>query len=218
MGLCYFCRSKNPFETSRGINMSSEALTRRLFLQGSGTLAGSTMMRAGLPAIFAASQAACTAKDEAAAFENISNAEAREIIAIAARILPTTDTPGATEAGAVYFFDQAFGTFFAGLAGPVRSMLGEFQSGIAARYPGAQRFSDLDETDQDGYLESVEDSDFFHEMRFLTLAGVFGMARYGGNRDDIGWKLVGMDGPPHAWLHPFGDYDAEYAEDPQNGN
>jgi hypothetical protein len=190
--------------------MSSDALTRRMFLQGSGTLTGSIMMRAGVPAFIAVSQAACTAKEEAAAFENITNAEAREIIAIAARILPTTDTPGATEAGAVYFFDKAFGTFFAELAGPARGMLAGLQSGVSSGYPGAELFSDLDSADQDEYLQSVEQTPFFQGARFMTLAGVFGMSMYGGNRDNVGWKLVGMDGPPHAWLPPFGYYDTEY--------
>jgi len=190
--------------------MSRDELTRRFFLQGSGTLVGSTLMRAGIPAFAAVSQAACTAKEEAAAYENITNAEAREIIALAARILPTTDTPGATEAGAVYFFDRAFGTFFARMAGPARGMLAGFQAGVAAAYPGAQVFSDLSESDQDTYLKSVENTPFFFGLRFLTMAGVFGMSMYGGNRDNIGWKLAGMDGPPHAWLPPFGYYDTEY--------
>ena len=202
--------------------MGNDALTRRMFLQGSGTLTGSIMMRAGIPAFIAVSQAACTAKEEAATFENITNAEAREIIAIAARILPTTDTPGATEAGAVYFFDKAFGTFFADLAGPARGMLAGFQSGVASAYAGAEIFSDLDVVDQDAYLKSVEKTPFFQGARFMTLAGVFGMSMYGGNRDDIGWKLVGMDGPPHAWLPPFGYYDTEYLEaqqgEQQNGD
>ncbi len=199
--------------------MSSETLTRRLFLQGSGTLAGSTIIRAGIPTFIAVSQAACTAKEEEAAYENITNAEAREIIAIAARILPTTDTPGATEAGAVYFFDKALGTYFASLAGPARGMLAQFQAGISGRYPGAEIFSDLDEADQDGYLTSVEATPFFQGFRFLTMAGVFGMAMHGGNRNDIGWKMIGMDGPPHAWVPPYGYYDAAYAaeQEQQNG-
>lgn len=190
--------------------MSSDALTRRMFMQGSGTLVGGVMMRAGVPAFIAVSQAACTAKEEAALFENITSAEAREIIAIAARILPTTDTPGATEAGAVYFFDKAFSTIFASMKAPARGMLAGFQSGVPAAYPGAQIFSDLDEADQDEFLKSVEQTPFFQGARFMTLAGVFGMSMYGGNRDNIGWKLAGMDGPPHAWLPPFGHYDAEY--------
>jgi len=195
--------------------MSSDALTRRLFMQGSGTIAGSVMMRAGIPAFVAVSQAACTAKEEAAAYEQLTSAEAREIIAIAARILPTTDTPGATEAGAVYFFDKAFGTFFARMKEPARGMLAGFQSGVAAAYPGAELFSDLDAADQDEYLKSVEQTPFFQGARFMTMAGVFGMSMYGGNRDNIGWKLVGMDGPPHAWVHPFGHYDTEYAAEMQ---
>ncbi len=201
--------------------MSSDALTRRFFLQGSGTLAGSMLMRAGIPAFVAVSQAACTAKQESAAFENITAVEAREIIAIAARILPTTDTPGATEAGAVYFFDKAFGSFLSEATGPSRALLAEFQSGIAAAFPGAQVFSDLSESDQDTYLTSMENTPFFSGFRFLTMAGVFGMAMHGGNRDNIGWKMVGMDGPPHAWVAPYGYYDAEYtaeqARRQQNG-
>lgn len=190
--------------------MSNESLTRRLFLQGSGTVAGNIMMRAGIPTFMAVSQAACTAKEEISDYENLSSAEAREIIAIAARILPTTDTPGATEAGVVYFFDKAFGTYFASMKDATLAKLAEFQAGVPAAYPGAEQFSDLDTADQDEYLQSVEQTAFFQDVRFMTLAGVFGMSVHGGNRDNIGWKLVGMDGPPHAWRHPFGHYDTEY--------
>ena len=197
--------------------MISEELTRRTFLQGSGTFVGSTLLRAGVPAVAAVSQAACTARDEGASFETITIAEAREIVAVAARILPTTDTPGATEAGAVYFFDKALGSFFADSLEYGRMQLAEFQSGIAQAYPGAERFSDLDEADQDAYLKTQEQSPFFQGARILTIFGVFSMSRYGGNRDNIGWKLVGMDGPPHAWSYPFGYYDTEYMEEQQSG-
>ena len=197
--------------------MSIEALTRRLFLQGSGTVLGTAMMRAGVPAFIAASQAACSAREDAATYRTLTSDEAREIIAVAARILPTTDSPGATEAGAVYFFDTAFSTFFANMAEPARQMLAGFQAGVAARYPGAEFFSDLDADDQDEYLRSVEQTPFFQGARFMTLAGVFGMSMYGGNRENIGWKLVGMDGPPHAWAAPFGYYDAQYMEQQAGG-
>ena len=197
--------------------MISDAVTRRIFLQGSGTFVASTLMRAGVPALAAVSQAACSARDESAAFEIISSAEAREIIAFAARILPTTDTPGATEAGVVYFFDKALGSFFADTLEYGRMQLAEFQSGIAEAYPGAERFSDLDEEDQDAYLKMKEQSLFFRGARILTIFGVFSMSSYGGNRDNIGWKLLGMDGPPHAWSYPFGYYDAAYMEEQQNG-
>lgn len=197
--------------------MINEELTRRVFLQGSGTVAGSVLARAGIPAFTAAIQAACTARDEGAAFEIITNAEAREFEAIAYRIFPTTETPGAREAGVIWFIDKTYGSIYADFLKDDRKKLADFQSGIAAAFHGAELFSDLDEIDQDSYLTGHENTEFFETVRFKTLAGVFAMASHGGNRDDVGWKLLGMDGPPHAWSYPFGYYDAEYAEQQNNG-
>jgi hypothetical protein len=197
--------------------MISEELTRRVFLQGSGTVAGSVLARAGIPAFVAATQAACTARDAGAAFENITSAEAREFEAIASRVLPTTDTPGAREAGAIWFIDNTYGSIYADFLANDRALLADFQSGVAATFAGAELFSDLDEADQDTYLKSRERTEFFETVRFKTLAGVFGLSSWGGNQDNVGWKLVGMDGPPHAWSYPFGYYDAEYMKEQQNG-
>ena len=197
--------------------MINDELTRRLFLQGSGTVAGSVLARAGIPAFIAATQAACTARTEGAAFENISSAEAREFEAIAARIFPTTDTPGAREAGVIWFIDKTYGSIYEEYLADDRALLADFQSGVAAMYSGAELFSDLDEADQDTYLKSRERTEFFETVHFKTLAGVFGSSSWGGNQNNIGWKLVGMDGPPHAWSYPFGYYDAEYMKERQNG-
>ena len=197
--------------------MIRKELTRRFFLQGSGTVAGGVLARTGLPAIIAATQAACTARDQNAAFENITSAEAREFEAIAARILPTTDTPGAREAGVIWFIDKTYGSMYADFLAGDRTMLADFNSGVAAAFPGAELFSDLDEADQDSYLAGRQNTEFFETIHFKTLAGVFGMASYGGNREDVGWKMLGMDGPPHAWSYPFGYYDAEYTEEQKNG-
>ena len=197
--------------------MSRIELTRRFFLQGSGSIAGSTLLKAGVPAFIALSQSACSARDASAAFETISAGEGRELEAIAARILPTTDTPGAREAGAIWFIDKAYGSVYAEYLAADRALLADFQSSVADAHPGAKNFSDLDEADQDAYLTSHQDTEFFNNIRFMTLAGVFGIATWGGNRNDIGWKLVGMDGPPHAWTPPFGHYDAEYMEAHKDG-
>lgn len=197
--------------------MIDEQLTRRIFLQGSGTVAGSVLARAGLPALIAAAQSACTAREEDAAFENIPAAAAREFLAIASRIFPTTDTPGAREAGVIWFMDKTYGSIYADFLEGDLAALAEFQSGISTAFPGAELFSDLDESDQDDYLTTHHNTEFFETLRFKTLAGVFAMASYGGNRDGIGWKLLGMDGPPHAWSYPFGYYDADYMEQQNNG-
>jgi hypothetical protein len=40
---------------------------------------------------------------------------------------------------------------------------------------------------------------------------MFSNPSYGGNRDEVGWKLIGFEAP-HPWQPPFGYYDADYAE------
>lgn len=187
--------------------MNGDNLTRRLFLQGS---AGTAFARTGIAGLIALAESACTARDEGVAFATLSPAEAREFEAIAARILPSTDTPGAREAGVIRFIDKAFGSFGADYFAFAQEGLASFQATIPDSFPEAQKFTDLGEEDQDRYLQTQQDSEFFGLMRFLTIMGFFSMSKYGGNRNDAGWKLVGLDGPHHAWQPPFGYYDAEY--------
>ncbi len=180
--------------------MPGDKLSRRTFLQGSSALA-----------IFALAEAASAARDENAAFEILTPYEARELDAIAARILPTTDSPGAREAGVIYFMDKALGSFMSDELGSIRSGLAEFESGISGT------FSELSEAGQDKYLRTRERTHFFNRVRFMTIAGFFGMSSYGGNRSQIGWKLIGFDGHRGAWQPPFGYYDAEYMRGEQDG-
>lgn len=179
---------------------------RRDFLKGGAALAGSSLMRLSAPSLAALAQAACSAREEAAVFEILQPEEAREFEAIAARILPTTATPGAREAGVIWFFDRSFATFNASSLEFARSALAEFLAGIE----GGAIFSALDEAAQDAYLETQDQSEFFELMHFMTLCGFFAMSKYGGNRDDVGWKLIGMEPGMRAYESPFGYYDAEY--------
>ena len=195
-----------------------EDLSRRLFLQGSGTVAGAALMKVGIPGVLALAQTACSARDADAGFKILSTTEAREFEAIAARILPTTDTPGAREAGAVWFMDTVYGSIFARDLPRDRAALKAFQGGVEQDFPGVHRFSDLAEADQDTYLASREQTAFFQNMRFLTIAGVFGMSLWGGNRENVGWKLIGMDTPPHGWQPPFGYYDKQHMEEAERGD
>ena len=195
--------------------MHDGKISRRRFVQGSGALAGTSMLRLSAAAVLATAQAACSARDEGAAFTTLSADEARELEAIAARILPTTDTPGARDAGVIYFFDNALGTQEAQMLPPLRGMLPQFEAGIMARFPGAKRFSDLEPVDQDAWLSELEDTPFFSMVRALTLIGFFAMEKYGGNKDHLSWELIGFAGHGVA-TPPFGHYDAEYmAENPE---
>ncbi len=198
--------------------MNDSDLSRRLFLQQGAALASTSWARLVLPSLATLSQAACSARDESPAdvevvFSTLGAEEAVELEAIVARILPATDTPGAREAGVIHFLDQTFATFNAPMLNPARGGLKQFQSGIA----NGAAFSTLTEAEQDAYLETQQDTPFFGMIRFLTLCGFFGMSKYGGNKDDIGWKLMGADPNVHVYTSPFGFYDAEYLKENPNG-
>ena len=193
--------------------MSANDLSRRLFLQQGAAAAGTNWARLVLPSLAALSQAAAAAKDDQAPFTTLAEPEAREIEAIAARILPDTDTPGAREAGVIYFFDQTLATFNAPMLNPLRGMLQQFQGGI----DGGTTFSALNDADQDAYLETQSETPFFGMVRFLTLCGFFGMEKYGGNKNGAGYRLVGMQPHTHVYTSPFGYYDAEYLKENPNG-
>jgi hypothetical protein len=189
--------------------MHNDDTSRRDFLRGGVTLAGGSMLRFTVPGIAALAQAACSAKDESKAFAILTTSEAIEFEAIAARILPTTATPGAREAGVIWFFDQTFGTFNADNLQFARSGLAEFQAAVES----GVLFSDLGEADQDAFLTTQEHTPFFDMTWFMALSGFFGMSKYGGNRNDFGWKLIDVDPGMHAYQSPFGYYDAEYMKE-----
>ncbi len=195
--------------------MNNNGVSRRFFLKG--TLASGSAVRLSTPAVLAVIESACSARDESASFEFLSQSEAREFEAIAARILPTTDTPGAREAGVIYFMDQALGSFMQDELESIRGGLARFQAAVSTSFPGAEVFSDLSNADQDEYLKTQDNTDFFGRVHFMTNAGFFGMSSYGGNRDQIGWKLIGFEGHRGAWQPPFGYYDAEYVRGEKNG-
>src|SRR5262245_25021774 len=122
----------------------------------------------------------------------LSAAEAADIEAVAAQIIPTDDSPGAREAGVVYFIDQALATFLAQLATDYRAQLADFQAACRAQHPGAVSFASLTSEQQVEYLKSVDQTPFFNTTRLLTLLGMFSLPAYGGNRDGVGWKLIGF--------------------------
>jgi gluconate 2-dehydrogenase gamma chain len=181
--------------------------SRRGFLRASGSTAGMTWLATQWPLLIATAGAAQRARAEDGDFRNLSIDEAADFAAIAARIIPSDDSAGATEAGVVWFIDQALGTFFAERAGELRAGLAALNQDVAAT-AGVGRFALLAPEAQDRILGSCEQTPFFADVRFLTLAGMLALPQYGGNRNHTGWKLIGFE-HRHVWLPPFGYYDAE---------
>jgi gluconate 2-dehydrogenase gamma chain len=185
-------------------------MKRRTFLNQSGVTLGGSWITMSMPALLAAGVTACKAKEEGGAFKVLEAAEATEFEAIAAQIIPSDQTPGATEAGVIYFMDTVLADMQSAALEPLRNGLAGLHSDIWASHH-AKTFADLSDDQQIEVLKGIENTKFFGTLRFLTVAGMFSNPSYGGNRDEIGWKLIGFEAP-HAWQPPFGYYDAEYAE------
>ncbi len=134
-------------------------------------------------------------------YHALSRPQARLLEAVAARIFPTTDTPGAIEAGAVAYIDQALG-------GSYRPLLPRYRRGLReldryTRSTFGKLFVALSESQQDTILSDLEagkvlevrdGAEFFELLRSHVMEGIFGEPSYGGNRDLVGWRLVGFPG------------------------
>ncbi|MGH7542241.1 MAG: gluconate 2-dehydrogenase subunit 3 family protein, partial [Gemmatimonadota bacterium] len=155
--------------------------------------------------------AAAAAREAVAAgrpFVALTPEEARELEAVAARIFPTDDTPGAREAGVIHFIDRAFDAFQADALPFAREGLSDLAVRARRADPASESFSALDEARQDAVLQEIEAEGFFGLIRFLTIAGMFALPEHGGNRDRLGWRLLGFE-DRFVWRPPFGHYDAE---------
>jgi gluconate 2-dehydrogenase gamma chain len=133
-----------------------------------------------------------------------SREQAVEIEAVVSRIIPSDATPGAREAGVVYFIDRGLATWAREQQPMVTEGLAKLGKDVEAKYPGESRFSALGTDRQDEVLKSIQDTPFFGVMRFATIAGMFALPAHGGNRDFVGWKLIGHDTvldfkPPFGW-------------------
>ena len=131
---------------------------------------------------------------------------AAEIDAITSQIVPSTDGPGAHEAGVVYFIDRALSTFDSHLREPYREGMAGVQQKREQMFPGSQSIAALSNDEQIHLIRAIENTDFFELLRTHTLYGLLGNPSYGGNRDKVGWKLIGFD-DRHVFRPPFGYYD-----------
>jgi len=138
--------------------------------------------------------------------------------ALTAQIIPTDMDPGAKEGGVVNYIDIALATVYAeqqemyvlGIKGVDQSAKAMFKKG---------RFIDLKPEEQIQIMKAMEKdeapgeiwkelpaSSFFYDgLLAHTYEGFYGDPRYGGNKNYVGWKLVGFPGPsqPRGYYPPF---------------
>ncbi|HEV8324977.1 MAG TPA: gluconate 2-dehydrogenase subunit 3 family protein [Myxococcota bacterium] len=126
--------------------------------------------------------------------------------AAVARLLPADEDPGALELGAFEYLE-------AQLATPTFSALhrtfvfGGVTLDRLALMRGGARFHTLEPAVQDDVLlelahgvdlkRDLDTREFFVKLLNFTVEGCLAPPRYGGNRDGLGWKMVGFD-PRHG--------------------
>ena len=201
-------------------------LNRRNFLLRAGTGLSAAWVSSNWPALLSAATHAHNAAKAATPpkFEFFTPEEAVEIEAITARIIPTDETPGAREAGIVYFIDRGLATFGTEDQKTYREGLPELHARVSEMFPGVAKFSGLAAEQQDDVLRSFDESapagrrafrarpggqNFFGTLRQHTIAGFLIDPDFGGNHDGAGWKVIGRE-RQHVFQAPFGYYDKDY--------
>lgn len=187
----------------------ADARSRRDFLAQAGTGVGSAWIALHWPAILTACRDAQRAAEGWEPTRFLTPEEAAQVEAIAAEILPSEpDGLGAREAGVIHFIDRALEGFLSERAQDFRAGLEDFRRRLRERHPGAASLADLDAAGRVAFLRSVEETPFFGLVWFQTVLGAFADPSHGGNRDKVGWRLLGFE-DGHVWQPPFGWYDRE---------
>ncbi len=212
-----------------GKNLISE-LDRRKFLSRGVAALGATWAATHWTAVVSAAEHAhkAAASSLPEKFEFFNPAEAKEVEAIASCIIPSDGTPGAREAGVVYFIDRALMTFSRDDQKTYRDGLPEIQKRVAELFPGVVSFSTASAEQQQSVMESLDEAGsqssarrnfrssaagrpLFEVIRAHTIMGflIDPESDRKGNRGGVGWAVIGRE-PAHSFQPPFSSVDKDY--------
>jgi gluconate 2-dehydrogenase gamma chain len=194
----------------------SGALSRRSFIQrltffgGGVVLLGSTACKRSPPEEAKPAEPPALGDSPHGTFSGL---EFATVTAACERILPRDEDPGAKDANVPAYIDRMLQTpeltqmradFLQGLAALERRSRSMFQKGFAQAAP----------EQQDDLLTLFKDSGpgtgeahFYELLVVLTLEGFLGDPSYGGNKDRVGWRLVGFDTVGTVAMAPPEGYD-----------
>jgi gluconate 2-dehydrogenase gamma chain len=186
-------------------------VTRRHFIGGLGGTISAAWLSSHWPAILAAQEHVhnTIAGGATPGLQSFTAPQAAQLEALTAQIIPTDDTPGAKEAGVVYFIDMAVATFNKETRPLYVKGLQSVDSVSRKLFPRGGTFTQLKPDQQIQVMKAIEKSDFFELLRAHTIMGFMADPEYGGNRGKVGWKLIGFE-DQGAFRPPFGYYDREF--------
>ncbi len=150
--------------------------------------------------------------------------EANALDALVARIVPgDAGDPGGREAGVVTYIDRALAGPYAEWGPAYREGLRLLDAHVIAKHRA--KFHQLSETDQDAILAALEanevpgfggngSAEFFAMVWAHTIEGLLCDPAYGGNRDGVGWKLIGFPGAQYGYTAEQMQYGADLTKLP----
>jgi gluconate 2-dehydrogenase gamma chain len=209
--------------------------TRRKFLAQSAGALGLLFLDSLTPKLIAQANEHARAATATGAkeFKFLTPQEAADFDAFGAQIIPSDDgTPGAREAGVVYFADYVLTVLNPEQQQDFRGALTALHAATLKAQPGATSFAALPAEKQIAVMKTMEkppgsadanngiaaemgtggkEAEAFGGLRAMVLTGMFCDPSLHGNRDKIGWNLIGFDDQAY-WAPPFGYYDAHPEE------
>jgi len=210
--------------------------TRRTFLLRSSGALGVLLFDLLTPELLAQAHrhAANSTATGSQTFRFLTPQEAADFDAFAAQVIPTDETPGAHQAGAVYFADYVLSAINPEQQQDFRNALAMLRMAASEAQPGVSSFAALPVERQIAAMKAMEkppaadsanasnsiaaetgvgakDAQAFGMLRMVALMGTFCDPSLHGNRLKIGWKLIGFDDQAY-WAPPFGYYDANAEE------
>lgn len=169
----------------------SQHIDRRSFIKSA---AGSTVALASL-------QVFGTSADHAAGCKFLNAGQAAIVKAITLQIVPHDDSPGAEQAGVLFYIDGLlsgrFGRFYAERYESGFRLVDElsqkqFHHGFVA-LTFDQQLSILQALES-GTGAGAEGQRFFALILQHTMEGYYGDPEHGGNRGNESWKMIGFEG------------------------
>jgi len=167
------------------------SIDRRKFIQQSGFIVGGTMLFGS----------GC--QNDSARWLFLTQDEARLVIVMSSRIIPSDDAPGAVEAGVVHFIDQQLVTYYRRWSIVYREGLKGVQNISKALY--SKSFEALNPEQMDIIFEKIESETVAPELnpgrivtRFFNLfvdhcmQGFYGDPRHGGNQDWVSYQMLDL--------------------------
>ena len=144
------------------------------------------------------------------------------IKAIFGRLIPgDAEDPGAVEAGAHVYLDRALAGYYHDKKVTYRRGLAALNAYSLSKYD--KDFIKLDHSEQDSILTDMENgtatgfdipsaSEFFQLLFLHVREGTFCDPVYHGNRDLVGWKMIGFDGAQVSHFEEHMEIGADQSE------